>query len=86
MPIQPRPFRRAVFDFLISCLCLGIPYLFFERARLAGSRPSDEESGLLRGPSPMLIIGACTCIVVSLFFSSHKSSFTNPLVARLRLF
>jgi len=64
-PVQRRPFTLAVLDFVISCVCLGIPYIFLERARLAGSRSVDEESGLLRGPAPMLIIGACTCLMVS---------------------
>jgi len=65
LPVQRRPFRRAFFDFVFSCICLGIPYLFLERARLAGTRTADEESGLLRGPAPMFIIGACTCLMVS---------------------
>ena len=67
MPIQRRPFRRAIFDFLVSCLCLGIPYLFLERGR--HSSRIDEESGMLRSASPMVIIGACTCLVVSPLFA-----------------
>src|SRR5260221_3440047 len=61
---EHRPFRRAFFDFIISCICLGIPYFFLERVRLSG-RSSDQESGLLRGPAPIFIIGACTCLMVS---------------------
>jgi hypothetical protein len=63
VPVQRRPARRALFDFLVSCLCLGIPYIFLERARL--SARGDPESGMFRQNS-MVIIGACTCLVVSL--------------------
>ncbi|KAF9535176.1 hypothetical protein CPB83DRAFT_831235 [Crepidotus variabilis] len=62
LPNQRRPFQRAVFDFFVLCLCLGIPYFFMERARLAGSR-ADEESGLFRGPASMLLVGAFACII-----------------------
>jgi hypothetical protein len=69
LPIAPRrPFRRAIIDFVVSCLFLGIPYLFFERTRLLIR--VDEESGL-RNATPTLVIGACTCLVVSL----HPSPF-----------
>lgn len=70
LPIAPRrPFRRAMLDFVVSCLFLGIPYIFFERTRL--SSRIDEESGL-RNATPTLIIGACTCLVVSpICFYSH---------------
>ena len=63
LPIAPRkPFRQAIIDFVVSCLFLGIPYMFFERTRL--SSRIDEESGL-RHATPTLVIGACTCLVVS---------------------
>ena len=66
LPTLPRkPFRRALLDVLVSCLFLGIPYIFFERVRL--SSRVDEESGL-RNATPTLVIGACTCLVVSLTF------------------
>jgi hypothetical protein len=93
---EHRPFRRAFFDFIVSCICLGIPYFFLERVRLSG-RSSDQESGLLRGPAPIFIIGACTCLMVSLllldcplFFSILSEGCTGtervcnvPLFARL---
>ena len=63
LPMAPRkPFRRAIVDFVVSCLFLGIPYIFYERTRL--SSRIDEESGL-RNATPTLVIGACTCLVVS---------------------
>ncbi|CAA7259460.1 unnamed protein product [Cyclocybe aegerita] len=76
LPVQRRPFRRAVFDLLISCLCLGIPYLFIERARVA-LRGADHESGL-RHSSPMLIIGACTCLVAAIVLSASVTFLSLP--------
>ena len=74
---QHCPFRRALFGIVISCICPDIPYLILERARLNG-RSTDEESGLLRSPSPLFIIGACTCLMVSPFFpcNGFKTSFS----------
>lgn len=56
---RPRPIR-AFFDILVSIVCLGIPYIFFERHT---QHRIDEESNF-RSAGPMFIIGACTCIVV----------------------
>lgn len=64
LPVQRRTVSRVIFDFVVSCLCLGIPYIFLQRAARLSSR-MDEESGLLRGPAPMVVIGAATCLVVS---------------------
>ena len=77
---EQRPFRRAFFDFVISCICLGIPYFFVERVRLSG-RSSDEESGLLRGPAPIFIIGACTSLMVCPFFHILSHFLKNPKAA-----
>jgi hypothetical protein len=69
-----RSFPRAILDFCIGFICLGIPYLFLERARSfgAGGRIMDDEStggGLLRaggaGAGPVFVVGACACLVVS---------------------
>lgn len=81
---EHRPFRRAFFDFIISCICLGIPYFFLERVRLSG-RSSDEESGLLRGPAPIFIIGACTCLMVSPLLLDCPPFFSFYLKAALVL-
>ena len=68
LPTVPRrPFRRAILNTLVSCLFLGVPYMFFKRDRLSSS--VDEESRL-RKATPTLVIGACTCLVVSLKSSS----------------
>ena len=71
LSVQRRTVSRAIFDFVVSCLFLGIPYIFLQRATRLSSR-IDEESGLLRGPGPMVVIGAATCLVVSSqHFFSH---------------
>ena len=65
LPVTPcQPFKWTLINFVVSCLFLRIPYVFFERTRLS-SRIMDEESGL-RYATPTLVIGACTCLVVSL--------------------
>ncbi|KAF8967511.1 hypothetical protein BDZ97DRAFT_1755936 [Flammula alnicola] len=76
LPVQHRPIRRAMFDFLISCLCLGIPYLFLERARL--SSRVDQESGMFRNGSPLIVIGACTCLVAAIVLSASVTFLALP--------
>lgn len=66
-PLRPDrrvPFPRTVLDVFMSILFLGIPYLFVNRSR--GHR-IDEESGL-QSAGPMLMIGACACLVVCVTF------------------
>ncbi|KAH9482108.1 hypothetical protein JR316_0004203 [Psilocybe cubensis] len=75
-PPPRRPFTRALFDFVVSCLCLGIPYLFIERARL--SARIDEESGMMRSASPMVLIGACTCLVAAIVLSASVTFLSLP--------
>ncbi|KAF8886964.1 hypothetical protein BD779DRAFT_1529018 [Infundibulicybe gibba] len=70
IPEHRRPFRRVIVDLLISCVCLGIPYIFFNRNN---HHRIDEEGGV-RSAAPMLVIGACTCLVVSLPFLSRVQS------------
>jgi hypothetical protein len=80
-------FKWVIVDFFVSCLFLGVPYLFYERTRL--SSWIDEESGL-RYATPTLVVGACTCLVVRLihplltwawtgkmFFSTHFAPFAQ---------
>lgn len=54
------PIGRTVVDFLIACLCLGLPYFFADRSR---HRRVDVESGV-RHAGPMLVVGACACLLV----------------------
>ena len=61
---KPRiPFYRAVLDFIIGCLCLGIPYIFLSRSL---NQNFDEESGLYN-TGPVLMVSACACLVVSTY-------------------
>lgn len=58
---------RAAIDFVIGFMCLGIPFLFMDRPH---SRRADVESGItLSSPAPVLMIGACSCLVVRTFIS-----------------
>ncbi|KJA17727.1 hypothetical protein HYPSUDRAFT_146154 [Hypholoma sublateritium FD-334 SS-4] len=75
LPVRRRPFHRTLFDFVVSCLCLGIPYLFLERTRM--STRIDHESGVLRS-NPMIIIGACTCLVAAIVLSASVTFLSLP--------
>jgi hypothetical protein len=68
LPIAPRqPFKWAIINIVVSCLFLGIPYIFFERhgTRLSSRIIMIDEGSGLRYATPILVIGACTCLVVS---------------------
>lgn len=54
-------FIRALTDFLVGFICLGIPYFFVDRSH---HYRMDEESGI-HSAGPILVIGACSCLVVS---------------------
>lgn len=76
------PFRRVILDLLISCVCLGIPYIFMSRSR--HHQRIDEEGGL-RGAAPMLVAGACTCLVVSTVSGLSFPNILLMLAGRLQL-
>ncbi|PIL37575.1 hypothetical protein GSI_01269 [Ganoderma sinense ZZ0214-1] len=69
-----KPFRRAVLDFIVGCLCLGIPWLFVSRTR---STSFDEESGLYSA-GPMLMICACACLVAAVILSASVTLLSLP--------
>jgi len=68
------PFRRAFMDVIMSILCLGIPYLFMDRT---SHHRIDEESGM-RSQGPILIIGACACLVAAVILSASVTLLTLP--------
>ncbi|KAI0940341.1 hypothetical protein AcV5_001475 [Taiwanofungus camphoratus] len=69
------PFHRTMLDFLISCLCLGIPYIFLDRSQ---PQRIDEESGIRRSAGPMLVIGACACLVAAVILSASVTFISLP--------
>ncbi|KAI0371477.1 hypothetical protein BV20DRAFT_942006 [Pilatotrama ljubarskyi] len=76
------PFRRAMLDFVIGCLCLGIPYVFMTRTHY---HSFDEESGL-HTAGPMLMLSACACLVAAVILSASVTFLSLPQlddVARL---
>ncbi|KAH9854905.1 hypothetical protein C2E23DRAFT_725421 [Lenzites betulinus] len=76
------PFRRALLDFFIGCLCLGIPYLFMSRTNY---HSFDEESGL-HTAGPMLMLSAAACLVAAVILSASVTFLSLPQlddVARL---
>ncbi|KZT70260.1 hypothetical protein DAEQUDRAFT_667898 [Daedalea quercina L-15889] len=68
------PLSRTAVDFLIACLCLGLPYFFADRSR---HRRVDVESGV-RSAGPMLIIGACTCLLAAVVLSASVMFISLP--------
>lgn len=71
---RQRSVVRGFFDVLVSIICLGIPYIFFERH---SQHRMDEESNL-RTVGPMFIIGACTCIVAAIVLSASVTFLALP--------
>ncbi|KAJ3567977.1 hypothetical protein NP233_g6017 [Leucocoprinus birnbaumii] len=69
-----RSIVRGFFDVVISVICLGIPYIFFERHT---QHRMDEESNM-RTVGPMFIIGACTCIVAAIVLSASVTFLSLP--------
>ncbi|KAF7984725.1 hypothetical protein HWV62_11654 [Athelia sp. TMB] len=67
-------FFRVIFDFIVSLVCLGIPYMFLERS---SHLHTDIESGL-HSPGPMLVIGACSCLVAAILLSASVSFLSFP--------
>ncbi|KAI0774712.1 hypothetical protein BD413DRAFT_472169 [Trametes elegans] len=80
---EPRiPFRRALLDFFVGCLCLGIPYIFMSRTHY---HSFDEESGI-HTAGPMLMLTACACLVAAVVLSASVTFLSLPQlddVARL---
>ncbi|KAJ7111754.1 hypothetical protein C8R44DRAFT_252675 [Mycena epipterygia] len=78
-------FVRRAADVLAACLLLGVPYLFYTRA---GPNRLDAEGGAAARNTmlPMLVVGACTCLLVSLpFFRVSTPCTRSPVFTKLRL-
>jgi len=73
-PKHRKTLTRALFDLVLSCVCLGIPYIFLDRHQ---SHRLDEESGL-RSSAPMFVIGACTCLIAAILLSASVTFLSLP--------
>ncbi|KAI0268289.1 hypothetical protein BC834DRAFT_821316, partial [Gloeopeniophorella convolvens] len=75
-PSPPRvPFRRTAGDFVISLVCLGLPYLFLERSH---HQRFDTESGVRSIAGPMLVVGAFACLIAAIILSASVTFISLP--------
>ncbi|EMD40307.1 hypothetical protein CERSUDRAFT_130057 [Gelatoporia subvermispora B] len=74
IPESRIPFQRTMLNFVIGVLGLGIPYLFMGRAN---HQRVDEESGL-SSAGPMLVLGACACLIAAVVLSASVTFITLP--------
>ncbi|KAF9254329.1 hypothetical protein L218DRAFT_550583 [Marasmius fiardii PR-910] len=79
-PIPSTPFYKRIVDFVLSLVFLGVPYIFMNR--MHPHRFLDEEGGatnVLKGAAvPMLVIGACTCLVAAIILSASVTFLSLP--------
>ncbi|KAI6159934.1 hypothetical protein EDD17DRAFT_869555 [Pisolithus thermaeus] len=55
------PMLRTAVEILIGILCLGIPFLFVDRARYSGHY-DVEGNASTQSSAPLFVVGACTCL------------------------
>ncbi|KAI6152681.1 hypothetical protein BKA82DRAFT_1008437 [Pisolithus tinctorius] len=63
------PMLRTAVEILIGLLCLGIPFLFVDRARYRGHF-DVEGIASTQGSAPLFVVGACTCLVSAIILSA----------------
>ncbi|KAJ7732450.1 hypothetical protein B0H16DRAFT_1581508 [Mycena metata] len=69
-------FLRTVGEVLASVLLLGVPYLFYNRANF---HRVDAEGGITaRNMLPVLLIGACTCLLAAILLSASITFLLLP--------
>ncbi|PSR83451.1 hypothetical protein PHLCEN_2v5723 [Hermanssonia centrifuga] len=73
-PERRRPYRRAFMDVIMSILCLGIPYLFMGRS----SPHRVDEEGAVRSHGPIVVIGACACLIAAVILSASVTFLSLP--------
>ncbi|KAF8505744.1 hypothetical protein F5888DRAFT_1604830, partial [Russula emetica] len=69
------PFLRTAGDFIVSFVCLGLPYLFLERSH---HQRFDTEGGVRNNAGPMLIVGALACLIAAVILSASVTFITLP--------
>ncbi|KAI9508917.1 hypothetical protein F5148DRAFT_979083, partial [Russula earlei] len=74
-PSTRAPLLRTAGDFVISCLCLGLPYLFLERSH---HQRFDTEGGVRSTAGPMLVVGALACLIAAIILSASVTFITLP--------
>ncbi|KAG9317911.1 hypothetical protein JVU11DRAFT_2142 [Chiua virens] len=62
-PVTNTPILRTLFELFLGAVCLGIPFLFVDKARYHGHF-DVEGSHLPESTTPLFVIGACACLVV----------------------
>ncbi|KAJ6454152.1 hypothetical protein C8R45DRAFT_846631 [Mycena sanguinolenta] len=73
---RPPGFLRRGADVLLTCLLLGVPYLFYVRS---GYHRGDVEGGAgARSLLPILLIGACTCLLAAVLLSASVTFLSLP--------
>ncbi|KAI6028799.1 hypothetical protein F5J12DRAFT_807775 [Pisolithus orientalis] len=56
------PMLRTAIEVLIGILCLGIPFLFVDRARYSGHFDVERNSSA-QSSVPLFVVGTCSCFV-----------------------
>ncbi|KAF7304639.1 hypothetical protein MKEN_01177800 [Mycena kentingensis (nom. inval.)] len=85
MAKQPRPQRsgwiRSAIDIIVSCILLGIPFLFYDKRAGGGFGLRDAEGArsiVQRNIIPVLLVGACTCLLAAILLSASITFLSLP--------
>ncbi|KAL4076495.1 hypothetical protein J3A83DRAFT_4357484 [Scleroderma citrinum] len=71
------PILRTLLEIIMGILCLGIPFLFVDRARYSGH--FDVENNTAPPSSaPLFVIGACACLVSAIILSASVTLMSLP--------
>lgn len=71
------PMLRTTVEILIGILCLGIPFLFVDRARYSGHF-DVEGNASTQSSAPLFVVGACTCLVSAIILSASVTLISFP--------
>ncbi|KAJ6630980.1 hypothetical protein B0H10DRAFT_1773370 [Mycena sp. CBHHK59/15] len=70
-------FARKVFEVLVSCLLFGVPFLFYNRVGYNARVDAEGGTGG-RSSIPVLIVGACTCLLAAILLSASITFLSLP--------
>ncbi|KAI6143945.1 hypothetical protein BKA82DRAFT_3983509, partial [Pisolithus tinctorius] len=71
------PMLHMAVEILIGILCLGIPFLFVDRARYSGHF-DVEGNASMQSSAPLFVVGACTCLVSAIILSASVMLISFP--------